>query len=157
MFDDFKKFAFKGNVMDMAVGVIIGGAFGKIVTSLVGDMIMPLLTLLTGKIKFENLFVALNGETYATIEAAGEAGAATLNYGMFIISIIDFLIIAVSIFIVMKQINKISKKLHKKKEAPAPTAKDCPFCKSSINIGATRCPNCTSQIETEKTEGADSN
>ncbi|MCL2813312.1 MAG: large conductance mechanosensitive channel protein MscL [Oscillospiraceae bacterium] len=149
MFDDFKKFAFKGNVMDMAIGVVIGGAFGKIVTSLVNDMIMPLLTLLTGKIKFENLFVALNGETYETIEAAKDAGAATLNYGMFVISVIDFLIIAASIFIVMKQINQISKKLQKKKEEPEPTLKECPFCKSQINIKATRCPNCTSQMEPE--------
>jgi large conductance mechanosensitive channel len=147
--NDFKKFAFKGNVMDMAIGVIIGGAFGKIVTSLVNDLIMPLLTLLTGKIKFENLFVALDGETYATMEAANEAGAATLNYGMFIISVIDFLIIAASIFIVMRQINKISKKFSKKKEEAPASVKECPFCKSSININAVRCPNCTSQIEPE--------
>ena len=149
MFDDFKKFAFKGNVLDMAVGVIIGGAFGKIVTSLVNDVIMPLFTLLTGQIKFENLFVALNGENYATIEAAKEAGAATLNYGAFIISVVDFLIIAVSIFVVTRQIGKISKKLAKKKEEPPPTVKNCPFCKSSINIEATRCPNCTSHMEPE--------
>ena len=152
MFDDFKKFAFKGNVMDMAIGVIIGGAFGKIVTSLVNDIIMPLLTLLTGKIKFENLFVALDGVNYDTIEAANEAGAATLNYGMFIISVIDFLIIAVSIFIVMKQVNKISKKLGKKQEEPAPTVKDCPYCKSSIHIEATRCPNCTSELRMQNAE-----
>jgi large conductance mechanosensitive channel len=154
MIDDFKKFAFKGNVMDMAVGVIIGGAFGKIVTSLVNDMIMPLFTILTGQIKFENLFVALNGESYATIEAAKEAGAATLNYGMFIIAVVDFLIIAVSIFVVTRQITKISKKLKKKKDEPAPTAKNCPFCKSSISIEATRCPNCTSHIEPEEPEKA---
>lgn len=152
MFDDFKKFAFKGNVMDMAIGVIIGGAFGKIVTSLVNDMIMPLLTLLTGKIKFENLFFALDGETYATAEAAKDAGAATLNYGMFIISVVDFIIIAASIFIVMRQITNISKKLQKKKEEPEPTVKECPFCKSQINIKATRCPNCTSQIDPEEPE-----
>ena len=155
MFDDFKKFAFKGNIMDMAIGVIIGGAFGKIVTSLVSDMIMPLLTLLTGKIKFENLFVALNGESYETAEAAAEAGAATLNYGMFIISVIDFLIIAASIFIVMRQVSKISKKFAKKTEEEPPAAKDCPFCKSAIHIEATRCPNCTSQIEEAAAENAD--
>ena len=154
MLDDFKKFAFKGNIMDMAIGVIIGGAFGKIVTSLVNDMIMPLLTLVTGKIKFENLFIALNGETYDTAEAAAEAGAATLNYGLFIISVIDFLIIAASIFIVMKQMTKISKKFAKKTEEVPPTAKECPFCKSSIHIDATRCPSCTSQIGEAAAENA---
>ena len=151
MFNDFKKFAFKGNIIDMAIGVIIGGAFGKIVTSLVNDIIMPLFTLVTGKIKFENLFIALDGEYYANIEAAQAAGASTLNYGLFIVAVIDFLIIAASIFIALKQATKISKKIaHKEKEEPAPTTKECPFCKSAIHIEATRCPNCTSLIELEK-------
>ena len=149
MLNDFKKFALKGNVIDMAIGVIIGGAFGKIVTSLVNDIVMPALTIITGKIKFENLFIALDGEKYATIQEAGEAGASTLNYGMFITSIIDFLIIAACIFIAFNQINKINKKLSKKKPEAAPTVKDCPFCKTSIHIDASRCPNCTSVLISE--------
>ena len=154
MFKEFKKFALKGNIIDMAIGVIIGGAFGKIVTSLVNDLVMPLLSIVTGKIKFENLFIALDGNQYATIEAAQAAGASTLNYGRFITSIIDFLIIAVSIFIVISQFGKIQKKLEGKKEEPAKTVKDCPFCKTSIHIDATRCPNCTSilEIDTEEPE-----
>ena len=149
MFGDFKKFALKGNVLDMAIGVIIGGAFGKIVTSLVNDIVMPALTIITGKIKFENLFIALDGHYYANIEAAQAAGASTLNYGMFITSIIDFLIISVSIFMTFRQINKIQKKLAHKKEEPAPTVKDCPFCKTSIHIDASRCSNCTSQLDSD--------
>ena len=153
-FKDFKNFALKGNIIDMAIGVIIGGAFGKIVTSLVSDIVMPVLSLITGKIKFENLFIALDGHTYETIEAAQTAGVSTLNYGMFITSVIDFLIIAISVFIAFKQISSIHKKLSKKKEvepAPDPSKelKECPFCKTSINKLATRCPNCTSTIEIE--------
>ena len=146
MFKDFKKFALKGNIIDLAIGVIIGGAFGKIVASLVGDIVMPLLTLITGQIKFENLFVALDGNYYENIEAAAAAGAATLNYGLFITAIVDFLIIAISIFIMINRITKVHDKL-KKKEAPIPPAvKDCPFCQTSIHIKASRCPNCTSQL-----------
>jgi len=152
MLNDFKKFALKGNIIDMAIGVIIGGAFGKIVTSLVGDIIMPLLSIVTGKIKFENLFIALDGHKYDSIEAAAAAEASTLNYGMFITSVVDFLIIAASIFIMIRQINKIHDKFAKKKEQEAPKVKDCPFCKSSIHIEATKCPNCTSEIKTELTE-----
>ena len=141
---EFKDFAIKGNVMDMAIGVIIGGAFGKIVTSFVNDIIMPTISLLTGKIDFSNLFIALDGNTYATLEAAQEAGVSTLNYGTFITTIIDFLLIALSIFIVMKKL-LVAKK---KEEDPAPaTTKECPYCKSSIAIAATRCPHCTSELE----------
>lgn len=141
---EFKDFAIKGNVMDMAIGVIIGGAFGKIVTSFVNDIIMPSISLLTGKIDFTNLFIALDGNTYATLEAAQEAGVSTLNYGTFITTIIDFLLIALSIFIVMKKL-LVAKK---KEEAPAPvTTKECPYCKSTIALAATRCPHCTSEIE----------
>ena len=153
MVQDFKKFALKGNVIDMAIGVIIGGAFGKIVSSLVNDIVMPVLTLVTGSIKFENLFIALDGNEYVNIEAAQAAGAATLNYGMFMTAVIDFVIIAVSIFIAFRQINKVQATVHKKidgkKEAPPappPTVKDCPFCKTSIHIDASRCPNCTSEL-----------
>lgn len=139
---EFKEFAMKGNVVDLATGVIIGGAFGKIVTSLVNDIIMPLISLATGKLDFSNLFISLDGSHYATFEEAKNAGAATLNYGAFITNIIDFLIIAFSIFIIIKQLNRF-----KREPAPAtPTTKSCPFCQSVIHIEAKRCPNCTSDI-----------
>lgn len=140
---EFKEFAIKGNIMDMAIGVIIGGAFGKIVTSFVNDIVMPGISVLTGKIDFNNLFIALDGNTYATLEAAQEAGVATLNYGTFLTTIIDFLIIAISMFIVMKKLFKAKKK----EEAPAAvTTKECPYCKSTIALEATRCPHCTSEL-----------
>lgn len=145
MLKEFKNFAVKGNVVDMAVGVVIGGAFGKIVTSLVNDLIMPLIGTLTGGMDFTNKFVSLDGNSYLTLAEAQEAGAATLNYGTFITSIIDFLIIAFSIFIVIKQLNKL-----KKKEVvveAAPTTKTCPFCITEISIDATRCPHCTSVLD----------
>lgn len=139
---EFKEFAVKGNVIDLAVGVIIGGAFGKIVTSLVNDIVMPLITLVTGDISYENLFIALDGKTYAKLADAQEAGAATFNYGLFLTNVIDFLIIAFVIFIFIKQINRL-----KKKPAPAPvTTKECPYCLTSIHKDATRCPNCTSEL-----------
>lgn len=146
MFSEFKKFAVKGNIMDMAIGIIIGGAFGKIVSSLVGDIIMPIISLLTGKIDFQNLFIALDGKTYQTLAAAQEAGVATVNYGTFISIVIDFVIIAFSIFIVMRKINDLKKKEEPAPE-PAPVTKTCPFCQSEIHIDAKRCPNCTSQLE----------
>lgn len=142
---EFKDFAIKGNVMDMAIGVIIGGAFGKIVTSFVNDIIMPTVSLLTGKIDFNNLFIALDGQNYATLEAAQSAGVATLNYGTFLTTIIDFLIIALSIFIVTKKL-LVAKKKEEHIEASA-TTQECPYCKSSIAIGAIRCPHCTSQLD----------
>ncbi len=139
---EFKEFAVKGNVIDLAVGVIIGGAFGKIVTSLVNDIVMPLITLVTGDISYENLFIALDGKTYENLAAAKDAGAATFNYGLFITNVIDFLIIAFVIFLFIKQINRL-----KKKPAPAPvTTKECPYCRTSIHKDATRCPNCTSEL-----------
>jgi large conductance mechanosensitive channel len=139
---EFREFAVKGNVVDLAVGVIIGGAFGKIVTSLVNDIVMPLITLVTGDMSFENMFIALDGKSYETLSAAQEAGAATFNYGMFLTNVIDFLIIALVIFFFIKQINRV-----KKKPAPAPvTTKECTYCRTSINKEATRCPNCTSEL-----------
>lgn len=142
MLKDFKEFAIKGNMLDLAIGVIIGGAFGKIITSIVNDIIMPLLSLLTGRIDFTNLFYALNGKYYEKLADAQADKAATLNYGLFITSVIDFLIVAFTIFIVVKQLNRF-----KKKEAPvAPKVKECPYCKTNISIEATRCPNCTSQL-----------
>lgn len=140
---EFKEFAMKGNVVDMAIGVIIGGAFGKIVTSFVNDIVMPAVSLLTGKVDFNNYFLALDGNTYETLAQAQEAGAATLNYGTFITTIIDFLIIAFSIYIVLKKL-LVAKKAE---PAPAPvTTKECPFCKSTIALAATRCPHCTSEL-----------
>ena len=141
---EFKKFISKGNVVDMAVGVIIGGAFGKIVTSLVNDIVMPFVGLLLGKVDFSNLFIALGSGDFKTIQQAKAAGVATINYGLFINNVIDFLIVAFSIFIVIKQINRFTKR---KEEKPAEAKKTCPYCYSQIHIDARRCPNCTSELE----------
>ncbi|MDX9917234.1 MAG: large conductance mechanosensitive channel protein MscL [Gudongella sp.] len=145
MFQEFKKFAMKGNVMDLAVGVVIGGAFGKIVASLVDDVIMPLVGLVLGGSDFSGLFVSLDGNAYSSIEAANEAGAATLNYGLFISAIIDFIIIAFSIFLVIRALNKMKKPEEEVEEEP--TTKECPYCKSEVALDATRCPHCTSVLE----------
>ena len=145
MLNEFKKFAMRGNVIDLAVGVIIGSAFGKIISSLVNDLIMPPLGLFLGNVPFNDLFLTLKGDTYKTLAEAKEAGAVTLNYGSFISTVVDFLIIALVIFLVIRQINKLTAK-----PAPppaAPTTKECPFCYSSIAIKATRCPQCTSEIK----------
>ncbi len=148
-FGEFKEFIAKGNVIDLAVGVIIGGAFQSIVKNLVENMITPVISLLTKQVSFTDMFVSLDGNEYATLAAAQEAGAATLNYGLFIQAVIDFLITAFVIFLLVKGINRI-RNMGKKEEAPveeAPTTKVCPFCKSEIAIDATRCPNCTSEVE----------
>jgi large conductance mechanosensitive channel len=142
MFNEFKQFAMRGNVMDMAIGIIIGAAFGRIITSLVTDIIMPPLGLLLGKVDFSNLFLNISGKPYATLADAKAAGAATINYGLFVNNIIDFLIVAFLIFMIVRQINR----WNKPEPAPAPTTKDCPFCFSAIPIKATRCPNCTSEL-----------
>lgn len=145
MMDEFKKFALKGNMIDLAVGVIIGGAFNGIVSSLVNDVIMPVLSLFTGKLDFANWFIALDGNTYQTLAEAQEAGAATLNYGNFISGIINFVIMAFVVFMMVKAINKM-----KKEPAPAaPTTKKCPFCKTDIPLEASKCPHCTSTLEQE--------
>lgn len=149
MLKEFKEFALKGNVMDLAVGVVIGGAFGKIVTSLVNDIITPLIGLLLGKVDFSGLFINLSGVPYKTMAEAKEAHAATLNYGLFLNSVIDFVIIAFSIFIVIKQLNRFKRK-QEVEQAPV-TTKECPHCISAIPIKATRCPNCTSILETKGT------
>ena len=145
MLKEFKEFAMKGNVLDMAVGIIIGAAFGKIVTSLVSDLLTPPLGKLMGNVDFSNLFISLSAEHYSTLEAAKAAGAATINYGMFINTIIDFIIVAFAVFMLVKQVNRF-----RKAPAPAapaePTEKECPFCVSMIPIKATRCPHCTSQL-----------
>jgi large conductance mechanosensitive channel len=150
MIKEFKEFAVKGNVVDMAVGIIIGAAFGTIVKSLVADVIMPPIGLLLGNVDFANLFIVLKegaeaAAPYATIADAQAAGAVTLNYGMFINTVISFLIVAFAVFMVIRSMNKL------RREAPAPppaepTTKDCPYCASEISIKARKCPNCTSEL-----------
>ena len=139
---EFKEFAMKGNMIDMAVGIIIGAAFGKIISSLVSDIIMPPLGLLIGKVDFSNLFVTLSGGSYDTIAQAQAAGASTLNYGIFINNVVNFLIIAFAIFILISQMNM----LRRKGPPESPDTKKCPYCISSISIDACRCPNCTSEL-----------
>ena len=144
MWKEFKEFAVKGNVMDMAIGVIIGGAFGKIISSLLADILMPPIGLLMGKVDFSSLFFSLNGQPYPSLAAAKAAGAPTVNYGLFISTLLDFVIVAFVIFMVIKQLNKM------KKSAPAPAAphtKSCNYCLSEIPVKATRCAHCTSEIE----------
>jgi large conductance mechanosensitive channel len=143
MLKEFKEFAMRGNVVDMAVGIIIGAAFGKIVSSFVNDIIMPPIGLLLGGVDFSNIFINLSGGDYASLEAAQAAGAATLNVGLFINTVLDFIIVAFAIFIVIKQMNRFKKQ----EEAPPPTSKDCPHCLTAIPLKATRCPNCTSQLQ----------
>ena len=147
-FSEFKAFAMRGNVVDLAVGVVIGGAFGKITTSVVNDIIFPLLSPFTKNISFENLFIAMDGNKYATLAEATEAGVAVLNYGNLLSVIFNFIVIAFAIFLMVKGINNMHRQ---KEEAPAPepepTTKVCPYCKSEIAIEATRCPHCTSVLE----------
>ena len=143
MLKEFKEFALRGNVMDMAIGVIIGTAFGKIISSLVSDILMPPIGALLGDVDFTNIFWSLSGEKYKSLADAQAAGAATVNIGLFINTLIDFIIIALVLFLVLKPINKL-----KKKEKPAdPTTRDCPYCLTSIPLKATRCPHCTSQLK----------
>lgn len=142
MLKEFREFIMRGNVVDLAVGVIIGGAFGKIISSLVSDVIMPPIGLLLRGVDFSNLFLSLNGIGYATLADAQAAGAPTLNYGTFLNNLLDFLVVALVIFLMIRAINR----LHKPAPAPAATTKDCPYCFTAIPIKATRCPNCTSQL-----------
>lgn len=140
---EFKEFAMKGNVIDMAVGIIIGAAFGKIVSSLVNDIIMPPLGLIIGGMDFSDFFITLSGGHYDTLAQAKAAGASTLNYGIFVNNIVDFTIVSFAIFVLITQVNRL-----KRKEIPKePAVKDCPYCISSISVNATRCPNCTSEIK----------
>ena len=149
---EFKDFIAQGNVIDMAIGVIIGGAFGKIVASLVDDVIMPLVGLIIGGIDFSNLYIALDGKSYPNIGAAKEA-TAVLAYGSFIQNIVNFLIIAFVIFITLKKI-LAAPKLFKKEEVAEPTTKTCPYCLSEVPLKASRCPHCTSQLKDEKSHEA---
>ena len=144
MFKEFKEFIRRGNVMDLAVGFIMGAAFGKIVTSVINDILMPPIGLLLGKVDFASLYINLSGKTFETLKQAKDAGAATLNYGLFLNTVFEFLIIAIAIFVVVKQINRL-----KSQPAPAPavpTTKECPFCVTAIPIKAVRCPACTSNL-----------
>lgn len=143
MLQEFKTFIMKGNVLDLAVGVIIGAAFGKIVNSAVNDLIMPVVGLFLGKVDFGNLFISLKGGDYATVAAAKAAGVPTINYGLFLNTTLDFLIMALVIFMIVKSANKLRKT---EEPAPAPAGRACPFCKSAVHDEATRCPHCTSQL-----------
>ncbi|HTV58463.1 MAG TPA: large conductance mechanosensitive channel protein MscL [Verrucomicrobiae bacterium] len=142
MLKEFKEFAMRGNVLDMAVGIIIGAAFGKIVTSLVNDVLMPPFGLILGKVDFSSLFLNISGKDYPTLASAKAAGAATINYGTFINNVIDFLIVAFVIFLLVRQVNRWNKPA----PAAAPATKECPYCVSTIPDKATRCPQCTSEL-----------
>ena len=142
MLKEFKEFAMKGNVLDLAVGFVIGAAFGKIITSLVSDIIMPPIGLILGKVDFSSLFLNLSGKSYSSLVEAKAAGAATLNYGIFLNNIVDFLIVAFAVFLLVRMINRWNKPA----PAAAPSTKECPYCASTIPLKATRCPNCTSEI-----------
>ncbi len=143
MLKEFKNFAMRGNVVDLAVGVIIGAAFGKIVSSLVEDVIMPPLGQLLNHVNFSELFISLDGKTYATLQAAKAAGASTLNYGIFLNSVINFLIVAFCVFLMVKQVNRFAAA---PAPAPLPTTKDCPQCAMPIPLLAKRCGHCTTQL-----------
>jgi large conductance mechanosensitive channel len=145
MFKEFKEFAMRGNVLDMAIGIIIGAAFGKIITSLVSDVIMPPIGLLLGKLDFSNLYINLSGQPYASLAAAKAAGASTINYGLFINTVIDFIIVAFVIFLLIRQVNKL--KRQPEVAAAVPTTKECPYCLSVIPVKAVRCPHCTSELK----------
>jgi large conductance mechanosensitive channel len=144
MFKEFREFAMRGNVLDMAVGIIIGIAFGAIVTSLVNDIIMPPIGLALGNIDFSNLFITLSGGSFATLAAAKDVGAVTINYGVFVNAVVNFIIVAFVLFLIVRSMNR----LRTKDEAPAePTTKECPFCIAQVPIKATRCPHCTSELK----------
>jgi large conductance mechanosensitive channel len=150
VFKEFKEFAVKGNVVDMAVGIIIGGAFGTIVKSLVSDVLMPPIGLLLGNVTFSDLFITLSAGDpagpYLTQQAAADAGAVTINYGMFIDNVVSFLIVAFAVFMLVKSLNQLKRK--EEAAPPPPDKKDCPFCCSTVAIKATRCPSCTSELGT---------
>ncbi len=147
---ELKEFIFRGNVMDMAVGVIIGAAFGAIINSLVTDIFMPILSIITGKMDFTNMFVAMDGGEYATLAQAQEAGVATINYGLFITQIINFILVAICIFFFIKAVNRMMN-MKKQEEEPEPEKEPrlCPFCKQEVAEDATRCPHCTSELPLE--------
>jgi large conductance mechanosensitive channel len=141
MFKEFKEFAMRGNVIDLAIGIVIGAAFGKIVASFVSDILMPPIGLLLGNVDFSNLFINLGVGDYDSLATAQAAGAATLNYGLFLNTIINFIIIAFAIYLLVSQINRF-----KRKQVEGPTNKECPYCVTTIPLKATRCPSCTSEL-----------
>jgi large conductance mechanosensitive channel len=140
MWKEFRTFVARGNVFDLAVGIIIGATFGKIVTSLVNDIIMPPIGLLLGKVDFTNLYINLTSTQYASLADAQAAGAATINYGLFLSTVIDFLIVALVVFLLVRQVNRLTAK------PQAPTTKQCPYCLTAVPLKATRCPACTSEL-----------
>src|SRR3982751_5020709 len=142
MLKEFKEFAMKGNVLDMAIGVIIGAAFGKIVSSMVSDVLMPPIGMFMGSVDFSSLFFSLNGQSYSSLAAAKAAGAPTVNYGVFLQTVLDFVIVAFVIFLLVKQINRL-----KPMAPPAPSTKPCPYCLAEIPIKAVRCGHCTSDLK----------
>jgi len=142
MFKEFKEFAMRGNVLDMAIGIIIGAAFGKIVSSLVADIMMPPIGLILGNVDFSSLFLNLSGQEFASLAEAQKAGAATINYGVFLNALINFVIVAFAIFMLVRGVNR----LQKQPAPPAPTEKECPHCLSKIPLKATRCAHCTSEL-----------
>jgi large conductance mechanosensitive channel len=144
MIKEFKEFAMRGNVLDMAVGIIIGAAFGQIVTSFVQDILMPPIGRLLGHVDFSNLFVSLSDTHYDTIAAAKAAGAATLNYGLFLNTVVNFLIVAFAVFLLVRQVNRLAPK---PAPAAAPTTRDCPYCLTAVPLKATKCAHCTSELQ----------
>jgi large conductance mechanosensitive channel len=140
MLKEFREFAVKGNMVDMAVGIIIGAAFGKIVNSFVNDVLMPPIGVLLGKVDFSSLFLNLSGKPYDSLASAKAAGAATINYGLFLSTVIDFSIVAFAVFLLVRQVNRL-------KRQPELTTKECPYCWSKVALKATRCPNCTSELQ----------
>jgi large conductance mechanosensitive channel len=144
MLREFREFAMRGNVVDLAVGIIIGAAFGKIITSLVNDIIMPPIGLLLGRVDFSSLFINLSGQPLASLAEARAAGAPTINYGVFLNTVMDFVIVAFAIFLLVRFVNRLNRQL----AAPtAPSTRECPFCMSAVSVRATRCPQCTSTLQ----------
>jgi large conductance mechanosensitive channel len=146
LLNEFKEFALRGNVMDLAIGVIIGAAFTGIVNSLVDDILMPPIGMVLGNVDFSDLFISLDGTSYSSLANAQEAGAATINYGLFINQVVNFLIVALVVFLLIKQINRLTGKKEAGAEEEQPQQKDCPYCYSSIPEKASRCPQCTSEL-----------
>ena len=146
MLKEFKEFALRGNLIDMAVGIIIGAAFTSVVNSLVNDILMPPIGMITGGVDFANLFFSLDGQAYPSLAAAQEAGAATINYGLFINQSIIFLITALAVFLLVRAFNRLQRQAESEPEEAEPTTRDCPYCFTAISIKASRCPNCTSQL-----------
>ncbi len=150
MWKEFKKFAMKGSVIDLAVGIIVGGAFGKVITSFVNDILMPPIGLLIGRVDFSKLYINLSRKKYASLTAAQAAGAPTINIGLFLNNVVNFFIVAFAIFVVIREVNRVRDlTMGNKAAAPVPTTKICPYCLSEIPLGATRCPHCTSELPKE--------